>query len=127
MSKGICGLAALAAGFVLRRSGRKRGARRRKFQIFQVSNLTCDCSFGYLIRDENVIDNEGLGRKSSKRCCIFHRQRSFGESSTDSDYDSDRSGSSSVDGDKKKAPRKPRKIARPKKEKEVPDFQRYHA
>lgn len=77
------------------------------------------------------MDNEGLGRKSSKRCCIFHKQRSFGESSTDSsDYDSDRSGSSSVssaDGDKKKASRKPRKIARPKKEKKVPDYQRYHA
>lgn len=79
-----------------------------------------------------MIDNEGLGRKSSKRCCIFHKQRSFGESSTDSsDYDSDRSGSSSVssdvDGDKKKSARKPRKIARPKKEKNVPDFQRFHA
>ena len=41
-------------------------------------------------RDENVEDNEGLGRKSSKRCCIFHKQRDFGESSTDSsDNDSD--------------------------------------
>merc|ERR1740124_2037978 len=40
--------------------------------------------------DENVINNEGLGRKSSKRCCIFHKQRAFGESSTDSsDYDSE--------------------------------------
>lgn len=88
-------------------------------------------------RDENVVDNEGLGRKSSKRCCIFHKQRSFGESSTDSsDYDSDRSGSSSVssagaddDGDKKgRSSRKPRKIARPKKGgKKVPDYQRYHA
>jgi hypothetical protein len=28
--------------------------------------------------------------KSSKRCCIFHKQRPFGESSTDSsDYESD--------------------------------------
>ena len=25
--------------------------------------------------DNDVVDNEGLGRKSSKRCCIFHKQR----------------------------------------------------
>lgn len=82
--------------------------------------------------DENVQDNEGMGRKSSKRCCIFHKQREFGESSTDSSGDdSDRSGSSAAsegndDGDKKpKAVRKHRKIARPKQG--VPDFQRFHA
>jgi protein phosphatase 1 regulatory subunit 11 len=83
--------------------------------------------------DESVVDNEGTGRKSSKRCCIFHKQRAFGESSTDSsDYDSDRSGSSTASGsggdkgDKKpRANRKPRKIARPKES--VPDYQRYHA
>jgi len=87
--------------------------------------------------DESVMDNEGMGRKSSKRCCIFHKQRSFGESSTDSsDYDSDRSGSSAASGndgdgeDKKmkpKGPRKNRKIARPKKGNDVPDYQRFHA
>lgn len=44
-------------------------------------------------------DNEGLGRKSSKRCCIFHKPKDFGESSTDSsDIDSDGS-SSSGDGE----------------------------
>jgi hypothetical protein len=83
-------------------------------------------------RDENVVDNEGLGRKSSKRCCIFHKQRSFGESSTDSsDYDSDRSGSSSGTsvgaGGETKPSRKHKKIARPKKGNKVPDSQRYHA
>jgi protein phosphatase 1 regulatory subunit 11 len=82
-------------------------------------------------RDENVVDNEGLGRKSSKRCCIFHRERSFGESSTDSDYDSDRSGSSSgtnsASGDKKATGKHKKKIARPKNGKKVPDSQRYHA
>ena len=71
-------------------------------------------------RDEDVVNNEGMGRKSSKRCCIFHKQRAFGESSTESDYDSDKSGDG--DGEGKKG-----KIARPKKSKEVPDFQRYHA
>jgi len=75
--------------------------------------------------DENVENNEGLGRKSSKRCCIFHKQRPFGESSTDSsDEDSVGSGSSSSSGGPSKNNR--RKIARPKRKK-VPDFQRYHA
>jgi protein phosphatase 1 regulatory subunit 11 len=82
--------------------------------------------------EEDVLDNEGMGRKSSKRCCIFHKQRAFGESSTDSsDYDSDKSGSSAAsggdDGDKKPRAKKNGKIARPKKDKKVPDFQRHHA
>ena len=63
--------------------------------------------------DEAVVDNEGLGRKSSKRCCIFHKQRAFGESSTDSSEEEGGKG----DGN--------RKIARPKKK--VPDYQRFHA
>jgi protein phosphatase 1 regulatory subunit 11 len=82
--------------------------------------------------DENVEDNEGLGRKSSKRCCIFHKQRAFGESSTDSsaeENDSDMSDGSdggNEDGGKKpKANQKNRKIARPKKK--IPDYQRFHA
>lgn len=85
------------------------------------------------IRDEEVVDNEGLGRKSSKRCCIFHKQRAFGESSTDSsDVDSD--GSSSSGGPKngdEKDPNDNKKIARKKKgtvkKKKVPDYQRFHA
>eukprot|EP00545_Synedropsis_sp_CCMP1620_P012747 CAMPEP_0119003232 /NCGR_PEP_ID=MMETSP1176-20130426/439_1 /TAXON_ID=265551 /ORGANISM="Synedropsis recta cf, Strain CCMP1620" /LENGTH=154 /DNA_ID=CAMNT_0006954811 /DNA_START=35 /DNA_END=499 /DNA_ORIENTATION=- len=79
--------------------------------------------------DEGVVDNEGLGRKSSKRCCIFHKQRAFDESSTDtSDYDSDRSGASSASGASGDG-RKPaaKKIARPKQGKGVPDSQRFHA
>ncbi|PFH48217.1 hypothetical protein AMATHDRAFT_66049 [Amanita thiersii Skay4041] len=45
---------------------------------------------------EDVIDNEGCGRKSSKVCCIYHKPRRFDESSSsssddesDSDVDSD--------------------------------------
>jgi len=69
--------------------------------------------------EEGTVDNEGLGRKSSKRCCIFHKQRAFGESSTDtSDNDDIRSGDES--GGKKL------KIAH-KKGNKPPDFQRYHA
>jgi protein phosphatase 1 regulatory subunit 11 len=74
-----------------------------------------------------------MGRKSSKRCCIFHKQRAFGESSTDSsDYDSDQSGSSAAasgddegeTGQPKKAKKRNRKIAHKKK---IPDSQRFHA
>ncbi|RPB19420.1 hypothetical protein L211DRAFT_634228 [Terfezia boudieri ATCC MYA-4762] len=45
---------------------------------------------------EDVIDNEELGRKKSKVCCIFRRARSFGESSSEDDSsDSDSSNSDS--------------------------------
>eukprot|EP00803_Ostreobium_quekettii_P010296 evm.model.scf_32EXC.2 EVM.evm.TU.scf_32EXC.2 scf_32EXC:66327-69386(-) len=36
----------------------------------------------------DVVDNEFLGRKSSKKCCIFHKRREFGDWS-DSDTDDD--------------------------------------
>jgi protein phosphatase 1 regulatory subunit 11 len=82
--------------------------------------------------DQDVIDNEGMSRKSSKRCCIFHKQRDFGESSTDSsdednvdDDDSENrggGGDANSDGLKQGGG----KVARPKKS-TVPDFQRFHA
>lgn len=34
---------------------------------------------------ENTVDNEGLGRKSSKCCCIYKKPHDFGESSSDSE------------------------------------------
>jgi len=88
--------------------------------------------------DENVIDNENMGKKSSKRCCIFHKTRAFDESSTDtSDYDSDRSLSSAAsaeNGSRKKQSGARKKIARPKqqaggdkKKKAIPDYQKFHA
>lgn len=43
--------------------------------------------------DERVVDNENLGRKRSKKCCIFHKKREFGESSSESgDSDDSESG-----------------------------------
>eukprot|EP01129_Flabellula_baltica_P015387 TRINITY_DN7778_c0_g1_i1.p1 TRINITY_DN7778_c0_g1~~TRINITY_DN7778_c0_g1_i1.p1 ORF type:complete len:101 (-),score=19.42 TRINITY_DN7778_c0_g1_i1:85-387(-) len=30
-----------------------------------------------------VIDNEGMGKKSSKCCCVFHKRRAWDESSSD--------------------------------------------
>ena len=85
-------------------------------------------SFLELCRDDGVLDNEGLGRKSSKRCCIFHKQRAFDESSTDtSDYDSDGSMSSGASDGEDKKPKGKKKIAHPKGTKKVPDSQRFHA
>jgi len=51
---------------------------------------------------EDVVDNEGLGRKSSKVCCIYHKPKGVEESSdesssSDSDTDSE---PESRDGDK---------------------------
>ncbi|KAK0654107.1 Type 1 phosphatases regulator YPI1 [Lasiodiplodia hormozganensis] len=46
---------------------------------------------------EDVVDNEGMGKKSSKVCCIYHKQREFGESSDESS--SDDSSSSDEDSD----------------------------
>ncbi|KAJ1619828.1 phosphatase inhibitor-domain-containing protein [Pavlovales sp. CCMP2436] len=34
--------------------------------------------------NESAVDNEGLGRKKSKSCCVFHRRRQFDESSSES-------------------------------------------
>jgi len=72
--------------------------------------------------DESVVDNEGLGRKSSKRCCIFHKQRAFGESSTDSsDYDSGDNGSN------KKPMARKKKGGTGTDKKKTPDHLRFHA
>lgn len=35
--------------------------------------------------EEGVVDNEFLGKKSSKCCCIYTKPRKFGESDTESD------------------------------------------
>eukprot|EP00980_Cylindrotheca_fusiformis_P006478 scaffold1377_cov126-Cylindrotheca_fusiformis.AAC.23 len=76
--------------------------------------------------NEDVVDNEGLGRKSSKRCCIFHKQREFGESSTDSS-DSEGSSSSGGPGNGKERKVARKKSGSAKQKKKVPDYQRFHA
>ncbi|KAJ3725680.1 phosphatase inhibitor-domain-containing protein [Lentinula guzmanii] len=38
---------------------------------------------------EDVVDNEGTGRKSSKICCIYHKPKAYDESSDEDDSDSD--------------------------------------
>ncbi|CAI2166413.1 16057_t:CDS:2 [Funneliformis geosporum] len=39
--------------------------------------------------DDGVVDNEGLGRKKSKICCIYHKPRAFDESSDEESSNSD--------------------------------------
>jgi len=34
---------------------------------------------------EDTVDNEFMNKKSSKRCCIYHKPKAFDESSTESD------------------------------------------
>mmetsp|Transcript_12187 Transcript_12187/g.21731 ORF Transcript_12187/g.21731 Transcript_12187/m.21731 type:complete len:172 (-) Transcript_12187:216-731(-) len=88
--------------------------------------------------DEGVVNNEGLGRKSSKRCCIFHKQRAFGESSTESSEDdsgddgSTSSSSSGGEGSGKAQLPMARKKNKKKRggignKPKVPDYQRHHA
>ncbi|MCJ1237002.1 hypothetical protein MMC14_004986 [Varicellaria rhodocarpa] len=48
---------------------------------------------------EDVIDNEGLGRKKSKVCCIYHKSRDVGESSSEDDSDSSSSSDDDNSGD----------------------------
>ncbi|KAJ4480163.1 phosphatase inhibitor-domain-containing protein [Lentinula aciculospora] len=38
---------------------------------------------------EDVVDNEGAGKKSSKICCIYHKPKAYDESSDEDDSDSD--------------------------------------
>jgi protein phosphatase 1 regulatory subunit 11 len=46
-----------------------------------------------VVFQEGVIDNENLGRKKSKKCCIFHKQTEFNETDSDQDSTSDDSDS----------------------------------
>jgi protein phosphatase 1 regulatory subunit 11 len=87
--------------------------------------------------DDDVVNNEGLGRKSSKRCCIWHKQREFGESSTESSDDDGDDGSTSSSssgggGSGSARPMARKKISKKKKQgkvgkPKVPDYQRFHA
>lgn len=36
---------------------------------------------------EDVVDNEFMNKKKSKKCCIFHKQKSFGDWSDDDSDD----------------------------------------
>lgn len=71
---------------------------------------------------EDVIDNEHMNKKKSKVCCIFHKQRVFGESSSESssssssESDSDFGGFGS-DADGNDVPKRAAPVAKKKKKK----------
>jgi len=48
--------------------------------------------------EEDVVDNEHMNKKSSKRCCIFHKKRAFGESSSESESESEGEGDDDGEG-----------------------------
>ncbi|PYH47701.1 PPP1R11/YPI1 family protein [Aspergillus saccharolyticus JOP 1030-1] len=48
---------------------------------------------------DDVIDNEGMGRKSSKVCCIYHKARPVGESSSESESSDSSDSESDSDSD----------------------------
>ncbi|KAF9950257.1 Type 1 phosphatases regulator ypi1 [Mortierella alpina] len=48
--------------------------------------------------DDDVVDNEHMNKKKSKICCIFKKQKEFGESSDESSSESDSSGPESDGG-----------------------------
>ncbi|KAH7926079.1 hypothetical protein BV22DRAFT_1009885 [Leucogyrophana mollusca] len=48
---------------------------------------------------EDVIDNEGCGKKKSKICCIYHKPKRFDESSSEESSDPDSDSDSSCNHD----------------------------
>ncbi|KAI5302371.1 tRNA methyltransferase, has a role in tRNA modification [Ascosphaera pollenicola] len=54
---------------------------------------------------DDVVDNEGMGKKKSKVCCIYEKPRAVDESSSESDSSS--SGSDSDSGDEQGGENKP--------------------
>ncbi|KAJ1134884.1 hypothetical protein NDU88_001330 [Pleurodeles waltl] len=52
----------------------------------------------------DTVDNEHLGRRSSKCCCIYEKPRAFGESSTESEDEDDGCGNAHCVRGHKKGP-----------------------
>ncbi|KAL1967493.1 hypothetical protein VTN77DRAFT_3008 [Rasamsonia byssochlamydoides] len=48
---------------------------------------------------EDVVNNEGMGKKSSKVCCIYHKNRPVGESSSESSSSDSSSSDTESDSD----------------------------
>lgn len=57
---------------------------------------------------EDVVNNEGMGKKKSKVCCIYHKPRAVGESSDESSDSSSDSDSESDNDDGAARPSNPR-------------------
>ncbi|KAJ6142588.1 hypothetical protein N7471_002041 [Penicillium samsonianum] len=52
---------------------------------------------------EDVVDNEGMGKKSSKVCCIYHKARPVGESSSEESSSSSSESDSESEDDRRTA------------------------
>lgn len=52
----------------------------------------------------DVVDNEGMGKKSSKVCCIYHKPKEPGDSDSESDSSSDSGDDSEPDLSRAQAP-----------------------
>ena len=68
----------------------------------QTTNQTLTMPRRGLTWAADVVDNEGLGRKSSKCCCIYHKPKQIGESSSDETSSSDDSDTNAYEKQKKK-------------------------
>jgi len=58
---------------------------------------------------EDVVDNEGMGKKSSKVCCIYHKPKEAGESSDESSSSSSDDSDSGPDTSRAQPAKKPTK------------------
>lgn len=66
---------------------------------------------------QETINNEFMRKKSSKRCCIFHKTKKFGESDSDeSDSDMDELGNDEITSSKKDP-----------QQRKLENMQRFHA
>jgi protein phosphatase 1 regulatory subunit 11 len=52
--------------------------------------LTLEGTSGHVTWENSVINNEGMGRKSSKRCCIYKKPTLWNETSSDESQDDGR-------------------------------------
>ncbi|KFH64882.1 hypothetical protein MVEG_09610 [Podila verticillata NRRL 6337] len=66
--------------------------------VVGVLELTGEATGRRVQWDEEVVDNEHMGKKKSKICCIFKKQKEFGDSSDESSSESDSDSGSESDG-----------------------------
>jgi len=74
---------------------------------------------------EDTVDNEHMGKKSSKRCCIFHKVKKFAES--DSDETASDEDANGGDGDGAKGAGAGAGVGTAGKPKKIKNYQRHHA
>ena len=76
---------------------------------------------------EDTIDNEHMGKKSSKRCCIFHKVKKFAESDSDETSDEEDGGDGASGKEEGEGGEGAGPEAGKGKPKKVKNYQRHHA